>query len=111
MSQDKKHLFEVAWRAYGAPAIVLEPEYFFVPERRFRADFAIISDKLLIEVDGGQYLPHGGRHNTDKDREKLNFAAVYGWRVIRFSTQQLERNPLACVDVVLQALGLEVERE
>jgi very-short-patch-repair endonuclease len=49
-------------------------------------------------------VAHGGRHSRDTDRDKLNVAAVEGWRVLRFSPQQLKRDPLACVVQVLAAL-------
>jgi len=107
MAKDKSSLFTTAWRAfadqYERPLI----EYFIVPNRKFRADFAFPEAMLMIEVDGGQWLANGGRHNRDSDREKLNLAAVNGWRVMRFSTQQLENDPESCIKLVLLALGLE----
>jgi len=44
---------------------------------------------LAVEIDGGQWAPRGGRHASDGDREKLNTAAVLGWRVLRYSPAQL----------------------
>ena len=69
-------------------------EYAFMPSRKYRADFALLEHGLLIEVDGGQRMgtigKDGkayaiGRHTQDKDLEKLNFAAILGYRVMRFS--------------------------
>jgi very-short-patch-repair endonuclease len=108
MSADKAHIFSIAWRAYGGsnpPAY--EPEYFFARPRKYRADFAFVEQKLLVEIDGGQWVAGGGRHNRDSDREKLNEAAVRGYRVLRFSTQMIENDPQKCVETVLRALGVE----
>jgi len=72
----------------------------------WRFDFAFpwATPPLAIECDGGQWSPHGGRHNTDGDREKLNNAAVLGWRIIRFSATML-RDPEHCTRMVKEALG------
>lgn len=77
---------------------------FAAPARRWRFDFAWLDKGVAVEIDGGQFAPRGGRHNTDKDREKLNEAAARGWRVLRFSGQQVERDPAGCVDVLRRAL-------
>jgi len=77
-------------RAAGIHAI---PEFQFHPTRKFRADFALPESMLLIEVDGGNRMAkiiNGkaiavGRHTQDADLEKLNEAAILGWRVMRFS--------------------------
>ena len=66
-----------------------EREYRFHPTRRWRFDFAFPDAKLGVEVDGGQWIPGGGRHNRaggfQKDLEKMNAAVELGWRVLRFT--------------------------
>jgi len=96
--------FAVAWRVYGngtKPAT----EYMFAASigRRFRFDFAWIDAKVATEIDGGRWQSHGGRHNTDTDRDKLNIAAAMGWRVLRFSGAML-RDPEGCAHMVTWAL-------
>ena len=80
-------------------------ELVFAPPRRWRFDFAFERERVAVEVDGGQWVPGGGRHNTDKDREKLNEAGALGWRVLRFSGEQVQSNPSACLDVLRAALA------
>jgi len=87
-----------------------EREYKFALPRQFRADFAFVAERVLVEVDGGQWHPHGGRHNTDADREKLNLAAALGWRVLRFSGAMLDR-PEECAEVIKAALGWRREND
>ncbi len=64
-------------------------EFKFHPTRKWRADFAIPSAKLLIEVDGGAWS--GGRHTRGSgfiaDQEKTNAAACLGYRVLRYTPQ------------------------
>jgi very-short-patch-repair endonuclease len=69
-------------------------------QRKWRFDFAItdllldsrcIPHKLAIEIDGAVHSR--GRHTRGTgfvaDMEKLNFAAIYDWHVLRFTPQQV----------------------
>jgi hypothetical protein len=60
-------------------------EYRFYPERRWRADYAIIEYKILIEEEGGVWT--SGRHTRGKgfigDMEKYNTATAMGYKIIR----------------------------
>ena len=95
--------FLTLWTQTGLQSPVAE--YQFAPPRRWRFDFAFPAQRLAVEFDGGQWVIAGGRHNRDSDREKLNAAAAMGWRVLRYSNQQWERDPYGCVAQVLRALG------
>jgi very-short-patch-repair endonuclease len=79
-------------------------EYRFHATRKWRFDYAWPSHRCALEIDGGQWVAGGGRHNRDSDREKLNHAAADGWRVLRFSTQQVEREPDACIELLRRTL-------
>lgn len=72
--------------------ISFEQEYKFHPKRKWRADFLIIGTKILVEVEGGIWS--GGRHTRGKgyigDMEKYNSAAMMGFIVLRFSTEQVK---------------------
>lgn len=69
-------------RATGLPEPVAE--YRFAPPRRWRFDFAFPIAKVALEVQGGVFVQ--GRHTRGsallKEHEKLNAAAVLGWRVL-----------------------------
>jgi hypothetical protein len=81
------------------------PEYeFALPAHRYRADWAFPDQMVLVEVDGGRWKPGGGRHATDQDRDRNNFATSQGWRVLHFSPQQLADDPTGCVNMVVAAL-------
>ncbi len=51
--------FLMLWKAVGGPP--LEREYRFHAERRWRADFAHLQARVLIEVEGGIWV--NVRHN------------------------------------------------
>ena len=69
------------------------PEFRFHLERRWRADFAHIDSRTLIEIEGGIFLADGGGHNRASsfaaDTEKSLEAALAGWRVLRLTDRQI----------------------
>lgn len=82
----------ILMRDLRALGIGFEHEYKFHSTRKWRADFLISDTKILIEVEGGIWS--GGRHTRGTgyigDMEKYNAAAVLGFQVLRFSTQQVK---------------------
>jgi very-short-patch-repair endonuclease len=84
--------FELIWRALDGPKLV--SEYRFHPARRWRADYAHIESRTLIELEGGVWV--SGRHNRASgfvaDAEKYFEAALGGWRVVRLVGSQLNLN-------------------
>jgi len=82
----------------------LEIEYRFHETRRWRFDYANIESKIAVEIDGGQWVSSGGRHNRDSDREKINEAISMGWKVLRFSKQQILNDPKKCIDLYLKTV-------
>ena len=87
-------------RDAGLPVPV--PEYQFHPQRKWRFDFAWPLHLYALEIDGGVWTQ--GRHTRGsgwiKDAEKFNAAALLGWKVLRYSPQQLEQ---AIADIRIMA--------
>jgi len=77
------------WQLAKGPP--LEREFRFHPERRWRADFAYLPGRVLIEIEGGIYI--NGRHNRaagfNADLEKYLEAGLAGWRVFRLGPDQI----------------------
>lgn len=75
-----------------AAGIEFVREYRFHPVRRWRFDFALAEYKLAVEVEGGTYAR--GRHTRGggyaEDCIKYAEAVCLGWRVLRFTTDQVE---------------------
>lgn len=77
----------------GAEKEVLFSKIFYT-KRKFRADFYCPVLKLIIEVNGGQFV--SGRHNRggkgyETDLTKLNLAQSNGLTVFQFTYQMLEK--------------------
>ena len=71
---------------------VPEREYKFNPRRRWRLDMAWPELMIAAEVEGGTWTE--GRHTRgagfEADCEKYNSAALWGWRVLRFTGAMIE---------------------
>lgn len=68
-----------------------EREYVFAAPRKWRADFAFVEEKIIVEIEGAVWS--GGRHTRgtgfSSDCEKYNAAAILGYRVLRFTTDMV----------------------
>ena len=95
----------LAWQMQAAGLPAFERELTFHRGRRWRFDFTYRPAMLAVEVQGGIYS--GGRHTTgagyERDAEKLNQAAIDGWRVL-YVTGPMIRDGRA-LDTVMRALG------
>jgi hypothetical protein len=94
-------LFGAVCKAVGLPAPVIE--FRFAPPRRFAFDFAWEAQRVAVEQEGGLFgrgkrCPLCGRkavgahtsiERLKSDLEKYNLAAAMGWRVGRFTPEQL----------------------
>ncbi len=70
----------------------------------FEVDFVWRAQGLIVETDGYMYHSHRAAFERDRARDQLLVAA--GFRVIRVTWRQLEREPLAVVARIAQALAL-----
>ena len=88
---------------HGFPEPVREHRFTF--GRLWRFDYAWVGPKIAIEVEGGAFTQ--GRHTRGKgfiaDMEKYNAAALDGWRVFRFTPQQIQR--AECVPILQRVFG------
>lgn len=104
---DKSEEFVTLWERLAPGFPRPQAEVKFCTWRKFRFDWAWPDRLVAVEVDGGGWLPRGGRHAGDGDREKLNIAAQLGWRVLRYSPKMLSDDPLGVVQQVAAALALD----
>lgn len=83
-------VLETHLREIGLPDFQRELA-FCAPERLWRFDYVIGRLKLAIEIEGGIFT--SGRHTRgsgfQEDLDKYNAATSRGWRVFRFSTEDV----------------------
>ena len=95
--------FALHMRAAGIDGF--EREYRFAPPRRWKFDFCDPARMIAVEVEGGHWS--GGRHvrgaGFQNDCEKYSTAAVLGWRVLRFTTDQVKSG--MALRMLQQAIG------
>lgn len=106
---DRERQFLEAWHEYAGEFPDPEREHRFHPERKWRFDFAFPSLKVAVEIEGGTF-GRWSRHTTGAghqgDCEKRNAATVMGWKVLYFTTKDLQERPDRCVEMVLEAMGV-----
>lgn len=99
-------LFAALWEQH-APKGIRQPDRQvpLIPEKpQSTCDFVWIDIRVVVEIDGGQHAPGGGRHNTDGDRWKINRLTELGYRVFRYSGEMLKNDPLSCVTQIVSAI-------
>jgi very-short-patch-repair endonuclease len=83
-------LLEIHMKELGISFI---PEFIFARPRKWRFDYVLepTENKVAIEIEGGIFSQ--GRHvrgvGYQKDLEKYREAAIRGYKVLRFSTQEV----------------------
>lgn len=96
--------FLTQWRRLGGPE--LEGEYKFDSVRGWKFDFRL--GMIAIEVEGGTWLPGGGRHNRPKgyadDCAKYNAAQTQGFRLFRFTTDMIANDPAGHLEPVIELI-------
>lgn len=84
-----------------------EREYRCVPGRRWRFDLAFPDHRVAIEVHGGVWTR--GRHNRPQgfinDRQKMNAAALLGWLVLEYTTDDLKGRMPEVVNEITAAVS------
>ena len=93
-------------------------EYLFSDKRRYRADLAIPSERLLVEIHGGSWVKRqskdgkttylGGAHHSPsgrrRDMEKSNLANVEGWTYLEVEWVDVKDG--SAYDLIMQAVAL-----
>lgn len=99
MSEYNTSILEAYLKTFG---IKLLKEYKFIPNRKYKADYAILEWKLLIEIEGGIYTrqAHGSISGIKRDIEKYNLATIHGWKILRIISDQF--NKTQGIDLIAQ---------
>lgn len=68
-------------------------EFFFHPKRKWRADFAWIEQKVMVEyqgIMGTETASHGSMAGQMRDHEKITEASLLGWTVILINAKTVQ---------------------
>lgn len=88
MAKKKSHLEETFAAQLDALGIAYEREQRLIPKRRFRFDFVIAAQMLVIEIEGGTWMAKS-RHTSGKgfqsDCVKYNAVVELGYVVLRYT--------------------------
>jgi len=112
---EKRFLRDVWWPVFGC-LDELHPEYETVDalgRTRF-LDIAYIRFPLLadIEIDGfGPHLKNVSRYDFADERRRDAALGVLGWRVLRFSYDDVRENPLLCRELLRRWMEAAAPKE
>ncbi|MBN1137749.1 MAG: DUF559 domain-containing protein [Anaerolineae bacterium] len=70
------------------------------PVGRFIVDFFCDACHLVVEIDGDSHLDQ-----VEYDAERTAWLEAQGYRVIRFTNREVQRQTAAVLEVILQACG------
>ena len=69
-----------------------------------RVDIAYVDDRLIVEGDSQRW--HGTPETFQADRHRDNLAQLAGWRILRFTWEDITRRPSYVVDSIRRALSV-----
>jgi hypothetical protein len=81
-----------------------EREFRFAPPRRWRWDFSWEPDRLAVEVQGARWKRHGEKRDQSKSFEKLNEAALLGWKVLQVNAEMIADG--TALELIRRALAI-----
>lgn len=112
MSSSLERTFMFFWRALAPDLPEPVAEYRIIPDRRWRWDFCWPDQRLAVELQGGiwQYGAHTRPRGVQRDIEKARAATLAGWRVLAFTSDDLDDNPEECIDQVRAVLAQEAAK-
>ena len=92
VAKKKSHLEESFAQQLDALGIAYEREQRLIPKRRFRFDFVIAAEMLVIEIEGGTWMARS-RHTSGKgfqsDCGKYNAVVELGYVVLRYTSDMV----------------------
>lgn len=75
-----------------------------IPGRKFRIDMALPNIGLALELDGWQWH---AKHLEDfkRDRRRQNLLVTHGWRVLRFTAEDVKKDIDGCLQMIEDAIN------
>ena len=74
-----------------------------VPIGMYIADFAIMKERLIIEVDGSHHLENAQiKHDEKRDA----WLSSQGFKILRFNTGEIDESLSGCIEEIMGELGV-----
>lgn len=102
-------MFAEEWRTQSLHLIYPLVSQHAVKNGAYRLDFAFPRLELGIELDGHTY--HSDREAFNNDRRRQREIEALGWRIIRFSGDELRHDIAACVQEAARFLDIQKHRK
>ena len=99
--------FESVLRAISLDVrgLALQPQVLIRTERSWaRPDLVDEARRLVVEADS--FAWHGGRKDLMRDCRRYNDLVLDGWRVLRFTWEDVMLHPLHVTDCLRAAVGV-----
>jgi very-short-patch-repair endonuclease len=93
-----ERLFRATLRKGGLPPPVTGHEI-----GRYTADFAWLTERVIVETDGWGF--HGHRKAFEDDRSRDAYLAARGWVVVRVTWRRLKQQPMLVMTQLAQTLA------
>lgn len=74
-----------------------------VPIGKYIADFAVMKDRLVIEVDGSLHLEP---KQMAYDKKRDGWLNSEGFKVLRFTTGEIDETLSGCVEEIMRELNI-----
>lgn len=104
--RDKSAAFGMLWARFHQDMEQPVAQYQFCPTRKWRCDWAFVESRLIVEIEGGLWT--GGGHSrgsgVKRDIERSNWMAANDWRLLRFTTNELQERPVQLIEDVAAVL-------
>jgi hypothetical protein len=82
-------------------------EYAFCPPRRFRADFAHVESRVLVDIQGGVWMKGGSKHSSGvgitRDCEKLFLASSNGYTTFYLTDSMIDKDNLIVIAATIKS--------
>lgn len=90
MRKELEELFLLLIKKHKLP--LPEREVRLNPKRKWRYDFVWRKQKLIVEIEGGVWLIGGHQRPKAfiKDCEKYNWAVVNGYKLLRYTKENID---------------------
>ncbi len=82
-------------------------EWIAVAGEEIQVDFVWFKERVIVETDG--FGTHGTRQAFQRDRRRDQLLSLAGWRVVRFTWDEVTKEPGHVTDVVRKLLAGRTE--